>query len=135
MPTKCCFPLFFKVAFLDLVFFFIAKREIGVKRECVKHFPLHLLTFGMSIYRKLDDGSNISQFETADTLLHAANSTLVSPVSPVSNQGIPSMLEGSYGTSAMRTFMSTGQNERSGTTYGPASSGYASLRYYGDGPY
>lgn len=89
----------------------------------------------MSSYRKLDDGSYISQFETTNTMLHTSNNVVVSPSSPVSDQGIPSLLEGAYGTSAMRNFISTGQDARSTSTYGPSSAGYASLRYYGNGPY
>lgn len=86
----------------------------------------------MSRYRKLDDGSYISEYETTNTLLHTENNTVVSPMSPVSHQGIPSLLS----LTSAKNFMSSGQSARDNTTtYGPSSNGYASLRYYGDGVY
>lgn len=94
----------------------------------------------MSRYRTLLTESShgyITSSEITNASIRAEDRTFVSPANPVPKP-IPSLLSetSGYGPESIRGV--TGREKgyhRATSVYGPASSGYASLRYYGDGVY
>ncbi|HMP29342.1 MAG TPA: hypothetical protein PKD85_07065 [Saprospiraceae bacterium] len=84
----------------------------------------------MSRYRNLIPDENITYQEVSNINKRIKDTTFVSPEEP-RPQLIPSILKNGTreDTSYERGY------HRAGFTYGPASKGYASLKYYGNGVY
>lgn len=78
----------------------------------------------MNKYRLLDDGNNISTFETTNTQLSSENHAQINPANPVAKT-IPSILDKLPPTNTAR----------SSSVYGPTTRKYESLKYYGNGGY
>jgi hypothetical protein len=84
----------------------------------------------MSRYRNLLPDANITYQEISNINKRIKNTTFVSPENPRPQQ-IPSILEN--GTREKSSYEKG--YYRAGFRYGPASKGYSSLRYYGNGVY